>query len=87
MQLIENTATNVSHFLGGGITVTANSMYLPYTSSIYVKANTRRLFAQGTILGSSWKAIGRLGDRVLIYQGSDQTNPLFEIPVSALKVI
>lgn len=45
MQLIENTATNVSHGVYGGINVTANSLYLPYTSSIYVKANSRTCFA------------------------------------------
>jgi hypothetical protein len=44
LQLIENTATNVYHEVSGLVIVTANSMYQAYTSSIYVKSNTRTCY-------------------------------------------
>jgi hypothetical protein len=41
----ENAATNVSYGKNYGFNISANSMYLPYTASIYVKANTRTFFS------------------------------------------
>lgn len=65
------------------------SIYVYDGSKKYIKTGKTRLFTINTTLGSTWSAFGfgAAGDKVLIYQGGINTGSLYEIPVSALKLV
>jgi hypothetical protein len=65
------------------------STYIFDGNKSYKKTDKIRRFTINTTLGSTWSAFGfgASGDKVLIYQGSSTSNPLYEIPVDALKLI